>query len=91
MIGFWAKGDVAVVCFDVTVFTIGEWTVQDVQNDPTGYGRFVRTDQIPSDWVSWFFANLWWIVPLALIVVAAIFIPWVLFGLIALIRAILGH
>lgn len=92
-IGFWAQGDVAVVCFDVTVFTIGEWTVQDVQDDPTGYGRFVRTDTVPNDWLSWLLSSstLVWLIPVVLIVLAVIFVPWVIFAFIAVIRAILGH
>lgn len=34
------EGDTATFVFDVTVFCIGEWTVQDVLDDPDNYGRF---------------------------------------------------
>lgn len=87
MIGMWVKGDVAVVCFDVTVFTIGEWQVQDVQEDPDNYGRFVREDY-QTDWLSWLLSSetLAWLIPIAIVVAVLIFAPWIIFTLIALLR-----
>jgi hypothetical protein len=84
--GFWCKGDVAVICFDVTVFSIGEWKVQDVQEDPENYGRFVRTDQ-SADWLGWLLSSstLAWLIPLAIIVAILFFAPWFLIAIVAII------
>jgi hypothetical protein len=90
--GFWCKGDVVTLCFEVTVFSIGQWTVQDIEKDPSQYGRFVRTEA-STNWLDWFLApsTLAWLIPVAIFAVVLIFVPWVIFALIAVIRAIIGH
>jgi hypothetical protein len=83
---FWCRGDTAVICLEVTVFSIGEWKVQDVQNDPDHYGRFTRTDQ-STDIISWITANYYWILPLLIFIVVLIFAPGILFTLVQLVRS----
>lgn len=85
--GWWVVGDTAVVCLDVTVFTIGEWKVQDVQDDPDHYGRFTRTDQ-SSDFIGWLFSSstLAWLIPVLIVVALLLFAPWVLWALFAFFR-----
>jgi len=87
MIGMWVKGDVAVICFDVTVFSIGEWSVQDVQEDPDNYGRFVRSDEA-TDWLSWLLSSetLAWLIPVAIFVAVLLFAPWIIVLLVSLLR-----
>jgi hypothetical protein len=82
---FWCRGDTAVVCLEVTVFSIGEWKVQDVQDDPDNYGRFTRTDQ-STDIMSWVTANWGWIFPLLIFIVVLLFAPWIFTFLISLVR-----
>lgn len=85
--GFWCKGDALTLCFEVTVFSIGEWKVQDIEVDPPDYGRFVRVDQ-STDWLSWLFSpsTLAWLVPLAIIGLLILFAPWLILALIAMFR-----
>ncbi len=86
-IGGWVKGDNAVVCFDVTVFTIGEWKVQDVQNDPDNYGRFTRTDEA-GGFLSWLLspATLSWLIPVLIFFALLIFAPWVIVAILGIFR-----
>jgi hypothetical protein len=85
--GFWCKGDVVTLCFEVTVFSIGQWTVQDIEEDPSGYGRFVRSDQ-STNWMDWFLSpsTLAWLIPIAIIVVILLFAPWLLIVIISVFR-----
>jgi hypothetical protein len=87
LMGGWVQGDVAVVCLDVTVFTIGEWQVQDVQNDPSNYGRFVRTD-VSGDFLGWLFApaTLAWLIPVGIFLIILLFFPWMIVALVALFK-----
>jgi len=89
------KGDVVTVGFDVHVFVVGEWKVQDIQEIPDDYGRTSKTGQGGFT----FFEQLarilsgpefkiWFILGLIAIIllVLAIFAPWVLFGLFGLLK-----
>ena len=78
------KGDVATWKFDVVVFLFGEWNVQDVQEDPDIYGRFQRAS-LGVDFLDIFLDNLWWIIPVAAIVLLVMYAPWVLMAIIGLI------
>jgi len=78
-------GDVVTWKFDVVVFLIGEWTVQDIQDDPDRYGRFQREDS-PTDWLEWAYQNLWWIIPVAIIVLIIFVAPWLLVALLSVLR-----
>jgi hypothetical protein len=84
----WAKGDVAKITFDVIVFSIGEWKVQDIQDDPSGFGYFVKEDTSPSDFFTWLLspATLAWLIPVAIFVVVLFFAPWVIILLVSIFR-----
>lgn len=78
-------GDVAVWALDVKVFVIGEWLVQDVQENPDIYGRF---EQVYGgyDWFDWIIPNLPWLVPLAIFLILVFFAPMVLISIINALR-----
>jgi hypothetical protein len=79
----WTRGDVVTFAFDVDVFVIGEWTVQDIQKDPAAYGQFQKVSA-PADWLEWGYENLWWIIPVAIIVLIIFVAPWLLVVIISL-------
>lgn len=77
----WQKGDVVTMSFDISVFVIGEWTVQDIEEDPDAYGRFTRSTSGSDaiwDMVTDFLSNPygWVIIVIALFVLVLIFAPW---------------
>ena len=87
------KGDVVTVGFDVHVFVVGEWKVQDIQEIPEDYGRTSKTGEggftfleqlarmfASPDFKIWFILGMIAVIVLAL----AIFAPWVLFSLFGL-------
>lgn len=86
-VGFWTKGDTATFAFDVTVFVVGQWNVQDIQNDPSNYGRFQRVDS-GQGFFDWLLSaqTLAWLIPVAIFVALIFFAPWVIIMLIALFR-----
>lgn len=82
---YWDKGDIATFCFDVTVFVIGEWSVQDIEDDPDAYGRFVRQSYDLEgilDFIADMFTSPWgWVIILAVgAVLLLILAPQVLFA-----------
>lgn len=85
---YWVKGDVAKITFDVVVFTIGEWKVQDIQNDPSGFGYFARSDTAQPDLISWLTSTqtLSWLIPVLIVAVIIFFAPWILVLIFSLIR-----
>jgi hypothetical protein len=85
---YWVKGDVAKITFDVVVFSIGEWKVQDVQDDPDGFGYFVRSDDTSGDLFSWLLSaeTLAWLIPVAIIALVLLFAPWVLVLIVSIFR-----
>jgi len=90
------KGDVVTVGFDVHVFVVGEWKVQDIQEIPEDYGRTSKTgsggftflEQLARILAGPEF-KIWFILGLIAIVllVLAIFAPWVLFGLMGFLKS----
>jgi hypothetical protein len=76
--GVWCRGDVATFCFDITVFVIGDWSVQDIQDDPDNFGNFVRADS-SGTWLSWLTSPE--VFPFVIIAVIALiilfFAPWI--------------
>ena len=85
---YWVKGDVAKITLDVIVFSIGEWKVQDVQDDPDGFGYFARSDSSQSDLISWLTSaeTLAWLIPVAIVVAVIFFAPWVIVIVISIFR-----
>jgi len=90
------KGDVVTVGFDVHVFVVGEWKVQDIQEIPDEYGRTSKTGSGGLNFLEQLARMLagpefkiWFILGLIAIVllVLAIFAPWVLFGLMGLLKS----
>lgn len=85
------KGDVVTVGLDVMVFVVGEWKVQDIQEIPDEYGRTSQTGSGGLEGLANFLYKLWnnpnfqawfWIGVIALVVLLlAIFAPWVLFAI----------
>ncbi|MGA2682216.1 MAG: hypothetical protein ABSF44_10515 [Candidatus Bathyarchaeia archaeon] len=83
-------GDVATFDFDVTVFVIGQYTVQNIQNDNSQFGRFApetTTDTILSGLVTWLSnpVNIGILTTIGLLILVIIFAPWLLVVLIALV------
>jgi hypothetical protein len=79
------RGDVATFAFDVVAFEIGQWSVQDIQENPDDFGRFVRTD-VSGGWLDWIYDNLWWLLPAAIVVVLIFVAPWFLVLIISIFR-----
>jgi len=90
------KGDVVTVGFDIHVFVVGEWKVQDIQEIPEDYGRTSKTgaggftflEQLARilagpEFKMWFILGIIAIVLLVL----AIFAPWVLFAIFGLLKS----
>ena len=78
----WKRGDTATMCFDVTVFVIGEWTVQDIEEDPDQYGRFVRDswglDGLIDAMQGFLSSPYGWIIILGVVfVLILVFAPWI--------------
>jgi hypothetical protein len=86
-IGYWVKGDTVKLAFDMTVFVVGEWSVQDIQNNPDDFGRFQRTGA-SSDWLTWLFSaeTLTWLIPVAIFVGLLLFAPWILVLIVSIFR-----
>ena len=86
-IGFWTKGDTVKVAYDITVFVIGEWNVQDIQDNPDDFGRFTRTGAA-DDWLTWLLSSetLAWLIPVAIFVAVLLFAPWIIVLLVSLLR-----
>ncbi len=88
------KGDAVTWAFDVHVFVVGEWTVQDIEELPSDYGRIGKQTTYKDWWVQIIedprFPLFTFLGILALIfLLLAIFAPWVLFsifGFIGLVR-----
>lgn len=81
---WWTKGDTVTLAFDVTVFVIGEWTVQDIENDPDAYGRLTRQsydlEGIIDLVTGWFNSPYGWIIMLVIaFILILVFAPWLLF------------
>lgn len=76
--GVYCRGDVATFCFDITVFVIGDWSVQDIQDDPDNFGNFVRADS-SGTWLSWLTSPE--VMPFVIIAIIALvilfFAPWI--------------
>ena len=90
------KGDVVTVGFDFHVFVVGEWKVQDIQEIPEEYGRTSKTGMTSGasfmEQLARILAGpefkLWFILGMIAIIVLvlAIFAPWVLFSIVGLYR-----
>lgn len=83
---WWTKGDTVTLAFDVTVFVIGEWTVQDIENDPDAYGRLTRQTYDLEGLINlvtgWFDSPYAWVIMVIIAVILLIvFAPWILYGL----------
>ena len=79
---WWTKGDVVTAAFDVTVFVIGEWSVQDIESDPDIYGRFTRQsydlEGIINAVIGWFSSPYGWLIMLVIaFVLILVFAPWI--------------
>jgi len=85
------KGDVATFAFEVIVYAIGEYKVQDVQRDPSEFGKFTPVTT-SSNILNWLFspATLAWIVPIVIFILLLFFAPWVLVALINMFRSVFG-
>lgn len=85
--GVWCRGDVATFCFDITVFVIGDWSVQDIQDDPDNFGNFVRVDSSET-WLSWLTSpsTLAWLIPALIIVAVIFFAPWLIVLVVSIFR-----
>lgn len=86
---FWSA-DVVTVGFDVEVFVIGEWKVQDIQDIPDEYGRSSKAGGVGLGLggilISFFGSaegRFWFLLIVGIIVflIIAIFAPWVLIAL----------
>lgn len=83
------KGDAVTWGFDVHVFVVGEWKVQDIEKLPDSYGRTPKTTKTPS-WFELLMGDprlpLWSFIGLGALVVLflAVFAPWVLMGIVGL-------
>ncbi len=86
-IGYWVKGDTLKIAFDMTVFVVGQWDVQDIQNNPDDFGRFQRTSA-SSDFFTWLLSpeTLAWLIPVLILGAIIFFAPWVLVLIFSLIR-----
>lgn len=87
----WTKGDTVTMGFDITVFVIGQWTVQDIQQNPSDYGRFERTSGVGGDWFTmltdFFFSPLGGLLlTIAVFIFLLIFAPWVIMAIIGMFR-----
>jgi hypothetical protein len=82
------KGDVATFDFDITVFVIGEWDVQDIQEIPEDFGRTTKTEQNPSliDYLSnpKVQALITLLAAVGIIVLLLLFAPWVLIAIVSM-------
>ena len=84
------KGDAATWGFDVHVFVVGEWKVQDVEPIPDGFGR---EERLQKSWIQLLWEDprlpLFSFIALIAIIVLAlmIFAPWVVFGTIGMLRS----
>lgn len=84
-------GDVATFDFDLTVFVIGEWDVQDIQKIPDDFGRTTKIDEPYSlaDLLKdpRFQASFTLLVLGGIFIFLLIFAPWVLFAIVGLFRS----
>ena len=80
----YTRGDVATFAFDFKVFVIGEYTVKDIQNNPSQYGRFTP---VATSGTEWFTSIIAWLsnpANIALLTTIGIFLailfvaPWIL-------------
>jgi hypothetical protein len=80
------RGDTAVMVFDVTVFVIGEWKVQDIRDNPESYGRFERA-YIPPSIADYLLSPtglsiISVLVIIGLIIAVLVFAPWIIMPII---------
>jgi len=96
LFGYSFKGDVVTWGFDVHVFVVGEWKVQDVSEIPTEYGRDPMEEYGWSYWLTKMFGEprlqFWLILGIIALVVLflAIFAPWVLIAIFGLVSTYRG-
>lgn len=82
------KGDIATFAFDIRVFVIGEYKVQDIQTNPDQYGRYVPVDTTGNNWltgiVGWLSqpSNVALLIIILVIAAIVIFAPWLLLAII---------
>jgi hypothetical protein len=84
------RGDVATFDLDVTTFVFGQYTVLDIMNNPTQYGRTTpetTTTNFLSGIISWLTnpVNIGILTTIGLLVLVIIFAPWLLVVIIALV------
>jgi hypothetical protein len=86
------KGDTATFAFDIKVFVIGEYKVQDIQNTPDQYGRYTPIDTTGNNWltgiVGWLSspANVALLMVILVIAAIVIFAPWLLVVIVSIFR-----
>ncbi|MGD0643930.1 MAG: hypothetical protein ABSA75_03400 [Candidatus Bathyarchaeia archaeon] len=84
------QGDTATFEFDVIVFAFGQYTVQDIQNNPSQYGRLTPVQEEGINWLSdaigWLSspANDSILVIVGIVILLIIFAPWVLVAIISI-------
>jgi hypothetical protein len=90
ILGSTTKGDVATFDFDVTTFVFGQYTVLDVMNNPSQYGRTTpetTVTSVISNLLGWLAnpVNIGLLLTIGLIILVIIFAPWLLLVLVALV------
>lgn len=89
---FWSttRGDVATFAFNIRVFVIGEYTVKDIQDNPSQFGRFTPVSNTGDNWLSgiigWLSnpANITILIMIAAVVLVIAYAPWLIISLLAL-------
>lgn len=89
-IGTTTRGDVATFDFDVTTFVFGQYTVLDIMNNPTQYGRTTPETTVTnflSGIIGWLSnpINIGILTTIGILILIIIFAPWLLVVLIALV------
>jgi len=89
-IGTTTRGDVATFDLDVTTFVFGQYTVLDIMNNPTQYGRTTPETSVTnflSGIIGWLSnpVNIGILTTIGLLILVIIFAPWLLVVLIALV------
>lgn len=88
--GTYTRGDVATFAFDMKVFVIGEYKVQDIQKNPSQFGFTSPSLNTGVTWltgiVGWLSspANVGLLMGLIVLVLLIVFAPWVLLVIVSL-------
>jgi hypothetical protein len=88
--GSYTRGDVATFAFDLKVFVIGQYLVQDIQKNPSQFGFTSPTTETGINWltgiIGWLSspANVTLLTGIIILVLIIVFAPWVLVVIISL-------